>query len=66
MCPCNSTTAPRTTETEPMASAALAWAFGPPLLRDREPVLVYRAAIQAFVDALVAAREKLFYKNYYK
>ena len=41
-----------------MASAALAWTFGLPLLCDREPVLVYRAAIQAFVDALVAARER--------
>ena len=54
------------TETEPMASAALAWAFGQPILRDSEPVLVLRASIQALVDALVAAREKLFYKNYYK
>ena len=41
-----------------MASAALAWAFGQPMLRDREPVLVYRAAIQAFVDAHVAAHER--------
>ena len=48
-----------------MASAALAWAFGPPILHDSEPVFLYRAAIQAFVDALVAARKKLFYKNYY-
>ena len=61
-----STTAPRTTETDPMASAALAWAFGPPILHDSEPVFLYRAVIQAFVDALVAARKKLFYKNYYK
>ena len=65
-CPCNSTTASPTTETEPMASAALAWAFGPPILHDSEPVFLYRASIQAFVDALVAARKKLFYKNYYK
>ena len=61
-----STTAPRATETDPMASAALAWAFGPPILHDSEPVFLYRAVIQAFVDALVAARKKLFYKNYYK
>ena len=33
---------------------------------DSDPVLVHRAAMQAFVDALVAAHEKLFYKNYYK
>ena len=65
-CPCSSTTASPATETEPMASAALAWAFGQPMLRDSEPVLVHRASIQALVDALVAAREKLFYKNYYK
>ena len=46
-----------------MASAALAWAFGPPMLRDSEPVFLYRASIQALVDALVAARKKLFYKK---
>ena len=61
-----STMASPATETAPMASAALAWAFGPPMLRDSEPVFLYRAVIQAFVDALVAARQKLLYKNYYK
>ena len=65
-CPCNSTTASPATETDSMAYAALAWAFGQSLLRDSEPVFLYRASIQAFVDALVAARKKLFYKNYYK